>query len=291
MRRPGRRLLFTVAFFSAVWQAATAYWDFFYVSIAMGIPHVAVACLLVWIGTRALRPLPAPPVPPAPPPPDDPQAFVLADPAAHALVIGAAVDIGAEGDFYIHFNDCSVVSEAPPPDAEERALDLFWKYATTVQLVDLYTHGWFEVMSDQGNAYLVTPSHYYGIVSLNRPCGELTGVRWCGYPSGELPVFDRLLALKLLIESDEREFRIVANCARGAGGDPVVILSPHAQHRDSLAKSCADFRHTPAFELLAKRFESIGRELRLGEAPPAIWDATRELRYAPVSRLTGFAPD
>jgi hypothetical protein len=61
----------------------------------------------------------------------------------------------------------------------------------------------FDVIGASGQSYTISPYQAFNIAC----CGEL----FCVRVDGEIPVFDKLLAQRLLIEADERLFLMLAN--------------------------------------------------------------------------------
>jgi hypothetical protein len=94
-------------------------------------------------------------------------------------------------------------SDRPRVEAEERAWQLLQRTLSAEQARTLQAEGYFTVQAPSGRRYRLT--HDGLIYGLRRPPDTPTE-SFCLVPTTELPCGDRVLALKLMIETNEQGF-------------------------------------------------------------------------------------
>jgi hypothetical protein len=93
-----------------------------------------------------------------------------------------------------------------PRGAKRRAKRLFLSKLSTKQRISWLRHRRFEVTAVSGRRYTLLPYDTFNIRS--------GGDAFCIKVEGRIPIYDKLLAQRLLIESDERLFLTLANTRR-----------------------------------------------------------------------------
>jgi hypothetical protein len=83
--------------------------------------------------------------------------------------------------------------------ASERAWNLLAEHLDAQQLQDFKERGFFVVRAQSGIEYKIRYGEFRNIRAA-------TGWTLCAYPDGDMPIFDVLLAQKLMLEHDETRF-------------------------------------------------------------------------------------
>lgn len=98
-----------------------------------------------------------------------------------------------------------------PAGAAEKARALLKTSLSEGQLHSYVTTGSFPVHGSQGGFFRVRPRNEWTVHEMDE-AGEVCA-RWCVVltPLGAYPVADQMLAMKLMIETDEGWFRDIAN--------------------------------------------------------------------------------
>ena len=89
--------------------------------------------------------------------------------------------------------------------AERRARDLLLRMLTAKQRKEFELYGYFSVETPGRGSFWILPWRSLNVVEPG------TGDCYCGVPEGRLPVYDLMLAQKLLLENDPQHFFSVAN--------------------------------------------------------------------------------
>jgi len=89
--------------------------------------------------------------------------------------------------------------------AERRARDLLLRMLSGKQRREFELCGYFSVEAPGRGRFWILPWRSLNVVE------PVTGDCYCGMPEGRLPVYDLMLAQKLLLENDPQHFFSVAN--------------------------------------------------------------------------------
>jgi len=105
--------------------------------------------------------------------------------------------------------------------AERRARDLLLRMLSPRQRKEFELHSYFSVNVPGRGRFWIFPWRSLNVVD------PATGDCYCGVPEGRLPVYDLMLAQKLLLENDPQHFFCVANrhpsfVLRPAGTGPAI---------------------------------------------------------------------
>lgn len=96
-------------------------------------------------------------------------------------------------------------------DALARAEELLFKFLTPQQRTEYERHGYFDVAVSDDRTYRLHRRSYMRNVELIGPDGKRRAT-YCAHPHDtSLPIPDVLLAQKFMLESNEREFLLLAN--------------------------------------------------------------------------------
>ncbi len=95
-------------------------------------------------------------------------------------------------------------------EAEGRAERLLREFLTPGQLAELERQSAFVVSSELGARFRIKRGWSGNVEELNND-DEIVG-RWCIQPEVRVPDADNMLAQKLMLECNEREFRRIGNC-------------------------------------------------------------------------------
>lgn len=98
-----------------------------------------------------------------------------------------------------------LLSAQPLASAERRARDLLLRMLNPRQRREFELHNYFSVNVPGRGRFWVFPWRSLNVVDPG------TGDCYCGVPEGRLPVYDLMLAQKLLLENDPQNFFCVAN--------------------------------------------------------------------------------
>lgn len=90
-----------------------------------------------------------------------------------------------------------------PPEANRRARDLLLSKLDAKQRRDWFLRGRFDVVGASGRRYTLARYRPFNV--------RTTDAVFCVQVHGNVPAYDKLLAQKLLIESDEQRFLAHAN--------------------------------------------------------------------------------
>ena len=93
----------------------------------------------------------------------------------------------------------------PLAAAERRARDLLLRMLSGKQRREFELCGCFSVEAPGRGRFWILPWRSLNVVE------PVTGDCYCGIPEGRLPVYDLMLAQKLLLENDPKHFFLVAN--------------------------------------------------------------------------------
>jgi hypothetical protein len=105
-------------------------------------------------------------------------------------------------------------------DAKRRARALFYAKLDAKQRREWHVRRRFDIVAAGGRRYTISPYGPFNIRS--------AGARFCVQVDGDVPVYDKLLAQKLLVEADEELFLARAN---------VRTLSPAWEQRMAAART------------------------------------------------------
>lgn len=108
-------------------------------------------------------------------------------------------------------------AEAKRALAERRAKKLLIESLSPEQRDELLHHGYFTVRLPNGHAYRITKAYSHNVIPL-RPDGQPSLVTLCAHPESSIPVYDSMLAQKLMLEAAEHNFLAIAN--RGGTSNP-----------------------------------------------------------------------
>jgi hypothetical protein len=97
---------------------------------------------------------------------------------------------------------------APSTLASERAKRLLMNNLSPDQRRDFQATGEF-IVRTKTTAYKITSTYNFNVIQLNKKGEPLEAL--CVRPVGDVPLYDQLLAQKLMIETDERGFLAAAN--------------------------------------------------------------------------------
>lgn len=87
--------------------------------------------------------------------------------------------------------------------ANNRAKELLLSCLDSKQKIDFLNNEYFTVKAKSGKRYRITKSNFFNV-----KCGNNF---YCAGPKQSLPIYDRMLAQKCLLEIDEKEFLRIAN--------------------------------------------------------------------------------
>lgn len=106
---------------------------------------------------------------------------------------------------------CALVAEdaALPRSAKARARRLFFSKLDTRQRLCWHLLRRIEVVASGGGRYTISPYQPFNI--------RRADTLFCLQVAGRIPVYDKLLAQKLLIEADEQRFIALANARTRLG--------------------------------------------------------------------------
>lgn len=108
------------------------------------------------------------------------------------------------------FEDDPFISPVTPEEAaqaNQRAERLLISHLDNYQLRCWLERNYFCVTGSDGQQYFITHGYAYNVIVP----GDGS---YCAYPRGRLPLCDRILAQKMLIETDAGKFRRIANKSR-----------------------------------------------------------------------------
>jgi hypothetical protein len=128
-------------------------------------------------------------------------------PAAAWLVVGTAVLVMAAVAMPARFRFVPVRrvrdALARRREAERRAEALLWNWLSPRQREQYRLHGWFDVVTSDGNRYRIRLGRVVQL-GASRSAYCIEAPPW-------VPAADQLLAKKLLLETDERRFLATAH--------------------------------------------------------------------------------
>lgn len=103
------------------------------------------------------------------------------------------------------------IDEAESPDATKKARELLMQHLNTEQIDEFNKKQQFQVKAKDGKTYTILHTRAFNVVGPDgtKYCGQLTNA----------PIYDQMLAQKLLLEQNPDKFFKNANISRGLGGD------------------------------------------------------------------------
>ena len=113
----------------------------------------------------------------------------------------------------------SLVRADPIALADQRAKQLLLRMLTESQRDELNMHGYFSVQVPGRGLFCIFPRTVFNVLEVR------TGDRFCCVPEVEVPLWDLMLAQKLLIENDPKLFFSIAN------RKPDLVIGPQELHQ------------------------------------------------------------
>lgn len=107
--------------------------------------------------------------------------------------------------------------------AARRAQELLAANLDETQRADMERANGFRVITPQGNTYWVAKGHVGNVYLLNNQGNRVESL--CIHARDQLPDEDHMLAQKLLLETDEPNFRRIANITRQYGQGPSLLVA------------------------------------------------------------------
>jgi len=103
--------------------------------------------------------------------------------------------------------------------ADVRAKQLLLRMLSDSQREELNVHGYFSVQVPGRGLFCIFPRTVFNVLEVR------TGDRYCCVPEVEVPLWDLMLAQKLLIENDPQQFFAIAN------RKPDLVIGPQELHQ------------------------------------------------------------